>query len=138
MGNLHRRSCKLMRKMSIETEQIFKTCPMCEKSWPCRDSFLDDPELKFNGYQADFGIMEQGLFYFTHDNPTCGSTMALKAEMFLSLFEGERYEANKHMSEECPGKCLDRIQLDRCPVACKFAFVREVSQIIKDKTDKVA
>lgn len=64
--------------------------------------------------------------------------MALKAEMFLSLFEGERYEANKHMSEECPGKCSDRIQLDRCPVACKFAFVREVSQIIKDRNEKVA
>lgn len=124
--------------MSIETEQIFKTCPMCGKSWPCRDSFLDDPELKFNGYQADFGIMEQGLFYFTHDNPTCGSTMALKAEMFFSLFEGKTYEANKHMSEECPGKCLYRNLLDRCPVACKFAFVREVSQIIKDRNDNVA
>jgi hypothetical protein len=123
--------------MSTKIEQFFKTCPMCAKSWSCQDSFLDDPELKFNGYQADFEYMEQGIFYFTHDIETCGSTMALKAEMFLSLFEGEKYEENRQMSEECPGKCSDRNQLDRCPVSCKFAFVREISQIIKDRTDKV-
>jgi hypothetical protein len=58
--------------------------------------------------------------------------------MFVSLFDGEKYEANRNMSEECPGKCSDRKQLDRCPAHCKFAFVREVSQIIKDRTNKVA
>ena len=119
-------------------QQIFKTCPMCAKNWLCRNTFLDDPEINFNGYQANFGIIEQGLFYFTHENEACGSTMALKAEMFLSLYEGIKYHKNKYLSDECSGKCADRQQLDRCPAHCEFAFAREVSQIIKDRSQQKA
>ncbi len=119
--------------MSFQKEQIFKTCPMCAKKWMSRDSFLDDPELNFNGYQANFALMEQGLFYFTHENKDCGSTMILKAEMFISLYTGTKYQNNKKLSEQCLGLCLDRNQLDRCPKHCEFAFVREISQIIKDR-----
>ena len=120
--------------MNTVKKQIFKTCPMCAKEWLCRDTFLDDPELNFDGYQANFGIIDQGLFYFTHENPVCGSTMILKAEMFLTLHEGTGYEENKQLSEECSGKCFDRMELDRCPAHCEFAFAREVSQIIKDRS----
>ena len=66
--------------MIAQKENIFKTCPMCAKKWGCRDTFLNDPELNFNGYQANFGPIEYGLFYFTHESAACGSTMALKAE----------------------------------------------------------
>jgi hypothetical protein len=121
--------------MSARKEQIFKTCPMCEKSWSCRDAFLDDPELIFNGYQANLGIKELGLFYFTHIKPGCGSTMALKVGMFFSLYNGQRFQQNKHLSKECSGLCLDREKLDRCPAHCEFAFVREISQIIKDRSN---
>ncbi len=124
--------------MSTKKENIFKTCPMCAKNWISRNSFLDDPELSFNGYQANFGIMEQGLFYFTHDNPACGSTMILKAETLLSLYKGKRHSENKQLSDDCPKLCLDIKQLDRCPTHCEFAFVREVSQIIKDRSHKAA
>jgi hypothetical protein len=123
--------------MSTRKEQIFKTCPMCEKSWSCRDAFLDDPELSFNGYQANFGIKGQGLFYFTHQKPGCGSTMALKVGKFFSLFNGKKFHENKHLSKECSGLCLDTKKLDRCPAHCEFAFVREVSQIIKDRSNGV-
>jgi hypothetical protein len=121
--------------MSTRKEQIFKTCPMCAKSWSSRNAFLDDPELSFNGYQANFGIKEQGLFYFTHHKPGCGSTMALKVGMFFSLYDGKKFDENKHLSKECTSLCLDREKLDRCPVHCEFAFVREVSQIIKDRSN---
>jgi hypothetical protein len=124
--------------MSPEYDQIFKSCPMCGKRWKSRDTFLDDPELNFNGYQANFGIMEQGLFYFTHENAACGSTLILKAEMFLPLYKGTRYKENKSLSNDCPKLCLEQKQLDRCPIHCEFAFVREVSQIIKDRSHKVA
>jgi len=115
---------------------IFKSCPMCKKDWSSRNIFMDDPEVNFNGYQANFGTVEHGLFYFTHENEICGSTMALKAELFLSLFNGEKYLENKQLSEECPEKCLDWKELSRCPIHCEFAFVREVSQIIKDRSHK--
>ncbi len=106
---------------------------MCAEKWSSRDSFLSDPQLTFNGYQANFGAIEQGLFYFTHHKPGCGSTMALKVETFLSLFNGKKYSDNKMLSEECSGLCHNRARLDRCPAHCEFAFVREVSQIIKDR-----
>lgn len=127
----------LREKMSTEKEQVFKTCPMCRKKWSCRDIFLDDPELNFNGYQPDFGTVEEGIFYFTHESPLCGTTMAVKAETFLSLFKGRKYQENKQLTEECPAKCLNRNDLDRCPAHCLFAFVREVSQIIKDRSHRL-
>jgi hypothetical protein len=119
-----------------EKQQIFQTCPMCAKKWPCRDTFLDDPELNFNGYQPNFGIIEQGLFYFTHENAVCGSTMVLKADAFFSLFNGKRYIENKQLTDECSRKCLDPEKLDRCQAHCEFAFVREVTQIIKDRSHR--
>ena len=124
-------------EMSTEKEQVFKTCPMCGKAWLCRDSFLDDPELNFNGYQPNFNTIEQGIFYFTHEISPCGSTMALKAEIFFPLYEGVKYWENKQLSEECTRKCLNRQDLDRCPAHCQFAFVREVSQIIKDRSHRL-
>jgi hypothetical protein len=125
-----------MREDMVAKKLIFKSCPMCKKTWVSRNTFMDDPELNFNGYQANFGTIEQGLFYFTHENEICGSTMALKAELFLSLFEGKKYQENRQLSEECSRKCLDRNELNRCTAHCQFAFVREVSQIIKDRLHK--
>lgn len=122
--------------MSTDQEQFFKTCPMCAKDWKCRDTFLDDPELDFNGYQPNFGIIEQGLFFFTHENERCGSTLAMQAELFLPLFKGKKYQESKQLSEECSKQCLDREKLDRCQAQCEFAFVREVSQIIKDRSHR--
>jgi len=111
---------------------------MCRKSWISRDAFLVDPALIFNGYQADFGVLEQGLFYFTHETNNCGSTMALKAEAFLSLYTGKRYTESKQLSKECPQYCLERNQLKRCQAQCQYAFVREVTQIIMDRSHKAA
>lgn len=92
--------------------------------------------MHFNGYQTNFDIIELGLFVFTHESAVCGSTIALKAELFLSLFNGKKYQGNKRLSKECSGKCFDRQELDRCPAPCEYAFVREISQIIKDRSEK--
>lgn len=124
--------------MNSGPDQIFKTCPMCAKKWPSRDTFLDDPELTFNGYQANFGVLAEGLFYFTHDTSDCGSTMVIKAHAFLALYNGKKYTEIKLLSEECPRFCIDRNQLKRCEVHCEYAFVREVSQIIKDRAHRAS
>ncbi len=116
----------------------FKTCPMCEKHWESRDAFIGDPTLVFNGYQANFGLVEQGLFYFTHEIDDCGSTMALKAEAFLSLYRGKRYAESKHLSQECQRYCLERSELRRCQAHCQYAFVREVIQIILNRSGVAA
>ena len=123
--------------MNSLQETSFKICPMCNKNWISRDEFLDDPTLTFNGYQANFGVLEEGLFYFTHDTNGCGSTMTIKAFGFLSLYSGRKYTGSKRFSDECPGYCSDKTFLQRCPVHCQNAFVREVTQIIHDRSHKM-
>lgn len=118
--------------MLIDEEQIFKSCPMCGRKWQNRQAFLDDPELEFIGYQANLGLPEEGLFYFTHIVAGCGSTMAIKVEFFLSLYTGKRYTDLKMLTKECPGHCLNRDLLQRCETRCRYAYVREVSDIIKN------
>lgn len=112
----------------------FKSCPMCAKTWASRDAFLDDETLVFNGYQANFGVLEQGLFYFTHQTDGCGTTMVIQTQAFLSLYTGKRYTENKQLSKECPRYCLDRSQLKRCMAHCQYAFVREVTQLLADRS----
>ena len=122
--------------MYTDEEQIFKTCPMCGMKWENRETFLDDSELEFIGYQANFGLPEEGLFYFTHEAAGCGSTMAIQAEFFLSLYAGKRYTDIKMLSKECSRYCLNRDLLQRCEARCRYAYVREVSQIIKDRMQR--
>ena len=108
----------------------FKRCPMCGKLWPDRDSFLDDPTLELNGYAADFDMLEEGLFYFTHEVPSCRSTLVLLAGLFFDLYSGERFGKGRRDGDDCSGFCLEQKNLERCAAFCEFAFVREVIQII--------
>lgn len=114
-------------------KQLFKTCTMCNGKWESMDSFLADPNLSFNGYQANFGVLDEGIFFFTHNTETCGSTMGIKVRAFASLFSGKKYTDNGALSKTCPRYCLDQENLDRCNVHCKNAFVREISQLIQDR-----
>ncbi|WP_419660102.1 hypothetical protein Dvar_04470 [Desulfosarcina variabilis str. Montpellier] len=112
----------------------FKKCPMCSTVWETREDFLSDDSLEINGYGADFRALEKSLFYFTHKKEGCFSTMAIKAEKFLSLYSGRKYSERRTGEEGCPGYCLDKKQLNRCDAFCECAFNREIIQIIKRRT----
>jgi len=111
----------------------FKSCPMCKTDWNSMESFLADPQLVFNGYQPNFGVLEQGIFFFTHDTEHCGSTMALKVQSFASLYNGPKYTKSKQLSADCPRYCLDEKNLKRCNAHCENAFAREIAQLIKQR-----
>ncbi len=106
---------------------------MCKQKWPNRESFLEDKAIELNGYSADFEEMGSGLFFFTHKIMGCKSTMAVRAKEFFDLYTGEKYDGSKKGGEECPRFCLERESLERCPVFCEHAFVREVLQVILTK-----
>lgn len=115
--------------MSTTTEEpLFKTCPMCSAQWKCLDTFLEDHALSFNGYQANFGILEEGLFFFTHDTENCGSTMALSVGCFEALYTGKKYPDSKLLSKDCPGLCNDPNNFERCQNKCECAYAREISE----------
>ncbi len=112
---------------------IFKKCPMCSTKWESRDEFLEDISLDLNGYQVAYEEVELGLFYFTHKVKGCHTTLALRAETFYDLNSNMPHETLKKGSEDCPGYCHDKDQLDHCEVQCEGAFVREIIQIIKER-----
>ena len=116
--------------MALEAPETFKVCPCCGEAWRCRDDFIKDITLNFNGYMADFDTLEKGLFYFTHHVEGCRSTLVVPAGRFLNLYTGKRHSLNNRDQDDCPGHCNDKGRLDRCDAICEYAFVREVIQII--------
>lgn len=117
----------------MELSKPFKTCPTCFETWSTRDGFISDVHLELNGYQADLDELDQGLFYFTHYKPNCGTTMTIEVRDFKSLYSGEICSERKTDSKECPRYCFNKEQLDKCDVSCECAFVREIIQIIKNR-----
>ena len=118
---------------AYDSDTSFKTCPMCNAEWQSIEELFADPTISFNGYQANFGMLDEGIFFFTHDTETCGSTMGIKVRTFVSLFSGEKYSGSKALSKDCPRYCLDKSNLERCNAQCENAFARELSHIIQDK-----
>ncbi len=110
---------------------LFKTCPLCEENWPNRDQFLEDPQLELIGYQVDFEDVTLGLFLFNHHR--CGTTLAIRAELFKDLYHGPLYCIRRTGSETCPGFCLRSDELSACPADCECAWVREVLQVIRNR-----
>jgi hypothetical protein len=105
----------------------FKNCLVCQKSWQSREDFINDPEIRLIGYQANFIAIETGLFFFNH---SCDGTLALAVETFGDLYPGPIYAERKTGSEECPGYCLHSSNLKPCPARCECAYVREILQLL--------
>ena len=89
-------------------EKYFKICTMCSTKWETRNDFINDPLLHINGYQAHFEKLGRSLFYFTHQKEDCYSTIAIKAEEFISLYSGKKYNERRTGKEDCPMYCLDK------------------------------
>lgn len=114
---------------------VFKACPMCQKVWATRNIFLDDPELLFDGYQPDFGILDDGHFYFTHDTEECGSTMTLEVNTFLSLLSDKNNNINSSLSTK-PSNSDPACKIySRNSSAYQKSFILEVCQLLTSHFD---
>lgn len=107
---------------------VFKRCPTCGFEWSTREHFLEDSHLVIIGYQVSFDELEAGIFLFNH---SCGTTLAIRARDFKSLYEGPVFTKRANETEECPEFCLHQHDLRPCPVQCECAYVREIIQRIK-------
>ena len=116
--------------MSVSIDSIyFKKCSNCGYIWKSRDRFLTDSNLEIIGYQVNFKVLTAGLFYFNH---ACKGTLAVHAHLFGDLYNGPIFQERATGGEACPGYCLHREELRRCPAECECAFVRELIQTIKN------
>jgi hypothetical protein len=67
--------------------EVFKKCTMCGKTWPTKDDFLGDDEIRLNGYQWNkkrlrAGENLAGLLIFTHAKEECFTTLGIEARKF--------------------------------------------------------
>ncbi|OGR15393.1 MAG: hypothetical protein A2277_03910 [Desulfobacterales bacterium RIFOXYA12_FULL_46_15] len=116
----------------MQPDMVFKKCINCGKTWPDRDSFLDDPEIFLIGYQANFKYLKLGGLLFNH---SCRTTLALPADLFIDLYDGPVFSERVTGSDACPGYCLSKTSLSPCSAQCECAFIREILQIIKYRHD---
>jgi hypothetical protein len=108
---------------------MFKKCTKCEHIWESREDFLADPDLEIIGYQANFDHVKDGMFLFNH---VCETTLALDVIDFDDLYIGPIYDMNLAETDECSRLCHDMNKLEACNAECKYAYVRDIIQIIKD------
>ena len=94
-----------------------------------REDFLKDPDLEMIGYQVHFENLNSGLFLFNH---RCKSTLAIRADAFMDLYDGPIFKTRATETEACPEYCLHKSNLKPCPVECECGFVREIVQIVKN------
>ena len=113
-------------------EDLFKQCSFCLHSWTTRDGFLADPDVHLVGYQANFDKLEAGLFLFNHDFPDCGTTLAIDAARFRDLYHGPVFSERLTLTDRCPRYCMQQEELRPCPARCECAYVREVSDIVRN------
>lgn len=121
----------------MSNADAFLTCSMCKAVWETRDAFLTDPAIRLAGYQADFEQLTLGLFLFNH--LACETTLSIHAKAFEDLYDGPVFDRRAMGTEECPGHCLNRDNLEPCPVRCECAYIREILQKVRHiEKDKVS
>ena len=102
------------------------------------EAFLSDPKLEFAGYQVNFADLEGGLFYFSHLDEHCGTTLAVYVKEFSNLSLRSFLNKQGKQPDGCPNLCVRRGSLSPCPMECECLWVREVMQIICDWKKRAA
>jgi hypothetical protein len=108
----------------------FKSCSACSGHWLTREDLIADPDITVVGYQAFVRDNVPGLFLFNHR--PCGTTLAIPAMAFASLYDGPVYADRLDGSPDCPDYCLTTSNLSPCPLQCECAYVREILQVVKE------
>ena len=109
----------------------FKKCS-CGYIWADRTEFLNDATVNLIGYQVHFEELQAGFFLFNHRIADCGTTLAMGVRDFADLYNGPVFEERMTGGQSCSGLCQQRENLERCPVHCECAFVREVIAIVRN------
>ena len=104
----------------------FKICNMCEKKWNTENDFIEDPNLVIIGYMSNLKKIYQGLFLFNHEIEGCGSTLAIKVELFKSVIDSSIESLPVERPIGCLGYCLDQDNLDLCDQSdCRGYVIRK-------------
>ncbi len=90
---------------------------------------MSDKGIKVIGYQVFFEDLRQGMFMFNH---TCNTTIAIKTDVFMDLYQGPVYTRRNPSGNKCPGKCLNKNMMSPCSDDCRCAFVSHIMTKIQE------
>ena len=79
----------------------------------------------------NFRDLELGLFLFNHNS--CKTTLSFEAKDFTDLYDGPILKERKTGTDSCPEFCLNKNNLNACPVKCECSYVRAVIQTVKSR-----
>ncbi len=117
-------------RKSEKTE--FKKCT-CGKPWNTRDDFLRDKYVKIIGYQPDFISRKYNQFLFQHKTKGCNEFLAVRSSAFADLRERACPDEVCAGKKDCPGYCMNTLDLRICSVACRNATDRELATRISSR-----
>ena len=65
----------------------FKRCTLCGEEWATKEAFLNDRQVRLDGYQWSQRMHKvrypaRGVLIFTHRAHSCGTSLAIAAERF--------------------------------------------------------
>jgi hypothetical protein len=83
--------------------------------------------VKIIGYQPDFINRKYNHFLFQHKTKNCGAFLAVRASDFADLREKSCSPELCAGHENCPGYCLNTLDLRVCSVTCRNATDRAVA-----------
>lgn len=116
----------------------FKKCTKCQQLWTTRDNFISSLDIRLIGYQANFDQPRDGLFLFAHASENCGTTLAVRVDKFVDLYNGPIYTESRTGLLDCYGFCLEIHNLNRCRAKCRMEYIREIMLIIlKSKSNNL-
>ena len=119
-----------MSAVAEETSE-FKHCKVCGERWADIFTFIVDPHLKVDGYQACFYDPDLGLVLVTHTADECGTTLAIRVGALRALYDGPEQLQRHTGREECHEYCLQHNILEECDVDCELAWARTALQWLR-------
>lgn len=116
----------------LPQQETFKSCPMCGKKWISLHEFLNDQNLKCNGFHPATDIYDFDLYYFTHLVEGCGTTMGMLSGSFFSLYNFEPFEQKVHGMGDCNTCSFSDLKFQRCAITCEHMIHTEIAKVVVD------
>ena len=102
-----------------------KRCPSCGEEFSLRD-FISNPQVIPKGMSFESDNPDLNLYYFHHDTPGCGTTLAIPVSEFVGLINEPLPEQNLAQTEVCENHCVSVHELSACGQKCTYAPYRRL------------
>jgi hypothetical protein len=102
-----------------------KLCPRC-KTWFTVADLVEDSRVRLIGMNLDHLDPNLNFYYFNHETPSCGTTFAVRVEVFQEMVDEPIPEEVQRGDDVCELHCLDILSSDDCTQLCRWAPYRRL------------